>query len=79
MTDTGDYIRENYFQMLDRVAELVPKRRSLRVLDIAIGTGRMDMLEEFEEECFTYIDSATASLGVSDTAFSTREVLRSLG
>ena len=24
--------------------------------------GRLDMLEEFEEECFTYIDSATASL-----------------
>ena len=39
MEDLEDYIREDYFQILDRVVELIPAGRSLRVLDIGIGTG----------------------------------------
>ncbi|MEX0974868.1 MAG: class I SAM-dependent methyltransferase [Bacillota bacterium] len=39
LADPGDYIRENYFGILDRVAELIPVGRSLRILDIGIGTG----------------------------------------
>lgn len=177
----GDYIRENYFGMLDRVVGLIPVGRSLRILDIGIGTGllaermpktialcgidispkmmekirekglpvelkvggfldipypdehfdgivstfafhhlipeekekafvemhrvlkpggfmviadfmfeneaqaanlaerfraegRLDMLEEFEEECFTYIDSAANSLNCLGTAWSMKEV-----
>lgn len=38
----GDYIRENYFAILDRVVNLlppIPPESSPRVLDIGIGTG----------------------------------------
>jgi ubiquinone/menaquinone biosynthesis C-methylase UbiE len=36
---SGDYIRENYFPILDRVVELIPAGQGLRILDIGIGTG----------------------------------------
>lgn len=39
LADLDGYIRENYFRILDRVVELIPVGRSLRILDIGIGTG----------------------------------------
>jgi putative AdoMet-dependent methyltransferase len=35
----GNYLRENYFAILDRVIELCASRPGMRVLDIGIGTG----------------------------------------
>jgi putative AdoMet-dependent methyltransferase len=35
----GDYIRENYFQILDRVVELIEFSPDAHVLDIGAGTG----------------------------------------
>jgi putative AdoMet-dependent methyltransferase len=35
----GDYIRENYFQILDRVVDLADLKVGMRVLDIGVGTG----------------------------------------
>lgn len=40
--NSGDYIRENYFAILDRVVSLlppIPSSTSPRILDIGIGTG----------------------------------------
>lgn len=34
-----DYIRENYFKILDRVVAMLPAKPNLKVLDIGIGTG----------------------------------------
>lgn len=38
-SDLDDYIRENYFLILDRVIELAQFAEGMRVLDIGIGTG----------------------------------------
>lgn len=38
-SDLDDYIRENYFPILDRVIELAQFAKGMQVLDIGIGTG----------------------------------------
>ncbi len=37
--DVNDYLRENYFEILDRVVTLADLKKGMRVLDIGVGTG----------------------------------------
>jgi len=37
--DSNDYLRENYFEILDRVIPLAELRNGMGVLDIGVGTG----------------------------------------
>ncbi|MEJ2306652.1 MAG: class I SAM-dependent methyltransferase [candidate division WOR-3 bacterium] len=37
--DLNDYLRENYFQTLDRVTALAEINKGMKVLDIGVGTG----------------------------------------
>jgi putative AdoMet-dependent methyltransferase len=38
-TNLGDYIRENYFDILDRIIRLSDLQTGVRILDIGVGTG----------------------------------------
>ncbi|AZR73638.1 hypothetical protein BBF96_09710 [Anoxybacter fermentans] len=38
-SNINDYIRENYFEILDRVIELADFKQGMKVLEIGIGTG----------------------------------------
>lgn len=42
LSDLGDYIRENYFEVLDRVIECSGIKENLKVLNIGIGTGLLE-------------------------------------
>lgn len=37
--DLNDYLRENYFQILDRIIALSEIKKGMKVLDIGVGTG----------------------------------------
>jgi len=37
--DSNDYLRENYFEILERVITLADLKKGMKVLDIGVGTG----------------------------------------
>lgn len=41
-SDLGDYIRENYFEVLDKVIACAELKDKMKVLDIGIGTGLLE-------------------------------------